>query len=97
MKVKVKVLVMSDCLQPYGLQPARFLCPWDFPGKTDWSGFCSFLQGIFLTQGSNLGVPHCEQILYRLSHNAEGDSFSEIRFLNFYLRFNVPVGFLLGH
>ena len=30
---------------------------------------CHFLlQGIFLTQGSNLGLPHCRQILYCLSH-----------------------------
>ena len=28
----------------------------------------SFLQGIFLTQGSNLGLLHCKQILYHLSH-----------------------------
>ena len=28
----------------------------------------SLLQGIFLTQGSNLGLPHCKQILYHLSH-----------------------------
>ena len=28
----------------------------------------SFLQGIFLTQGSNPGLPHCRQTLYRLSH-----------------------------
>ena len=29
---------------------------------------CHFLlQGIFLTQGSNLGLPHCRQTLYRLS------------------------------
>ena len=27
-----------------------------------------FLQGIFPTQGSNLGLPHCVQILYHLSH-----------------------------
>ena len=27
-----------------------------------------FLQGIFLTQGSNPGLPHCRQTLYRLSH-----------------------------
>ena len=27
-----------------------------------------FLQGIFLTQGSNPGLPHCRQILYHLSH-----------------------------
>ena len=26
------------------------------------------LQGIFLTQGSNLGLPDCRQILYHLSH-----------------------------
>ena len=26
------------------------------------------LQGIFLTQGSNLGLLHCRQILYHLSH-----------------------------
>ena len=28
----------------------------------------SFLQGIFPTQGSNPGLPHCRQILYQLSH-----------------------------
>ena len=67
-----------------------------FPRQEYWSGFYSFLQGIFLTQESNLGLPHCRQILYRLSHNAEGNGFSEVRFLNFYLRSNVPVGFLLG-
>ena len=25
--------VVSDSLQPPGLQPARFLCSWEFPGK----------------------------------------------------------------
>ena len=36
---------------------------------------CHFLlQGIFLTQGSNLGLPHCRQILYHLNH--EGVLFS---------------------
>ena len=30
---------------------------------------CHFLlQGIFPTQGSNLGLPHCRQMLYPLSH-----------------------------
>ena len=28
----------------------------------------SFLQGIFPTQGSNTGLPHCRQILHQLSH-----------------------------
>ena len=26
--------VVSDSLQPHGLQPTRFLHPWDFPGKS---------------------------------------------------------------
>ena len=29
---------MSDSLQPYGLQPTRFLCPWDSPGKKTGAG-----------------------------------------------------------
>ena len=29
---------------------------------------CVLLQGIFLIQGSNLGFPHCRQIVYHLSH-----------------------------
>ena len=31
-------------------------------------GSCSLLQGIFPTQGSNPGLPHCRWILYQLSH-----------------------------
>ena len=60
--------VMSDSLQPYGLHPARLLCPWNSPGKNTGEGSHSLLQGIFPTQGSNLGFPHCRQILYHLSH-----------------------------
>jgi len=29
---------------------------------------CYLLQGIFPTQGSNPGLPHCRWILYHLSH-----------------------------
>ena len=39
-----------------------------FPRQEYWSGLPFLLQGIFLTQGSNLGLPHCRQILYRLGH-----------------------------
>ena len=35
----------------------------DFPGKSTGMGCQFLLQGIFLTQGSNLGLPHCRQIL----------------------------------
>ena len=37
------------------------------PGKNTGMGCHSLLQGIFATQGSNLGLPHCRQILYHLS------------------------------
>ena len=64
----VSCSVMSNFLQPYGLQPARLLCPCNSPGKNIGVGSHSLLQGIFATQGSNLGLLHCRQILYWLSH-----------------------------
>ena len=60
--------VVSDSLQPYGLQPTRILHPWDFPGKSPGVGCHFLLQGILQTQGSNPGLPHCRQLLYGLSH-----------------------------
>ena len=39
--------VVSDSLQPHGLQPTRLLCPWDFPGKNTGVGCHFLLQGIF--------------------------------------------------
>ena len=51
-----KSLVLSNSLQPYGLQPPRLLWgnPGDSPGKNTGVGCHALLQGIFLTQGSNL-------------------------------------------
>ena len=40
----------------------------DSPGKDTRVGCHVLLQGIFPTQGSNPGLPHCQQILYHLSH-----------------------------
>ena len=62
--------VMPDSLRSHGLQPIRLLCPWGFPGKKNTGVGCHFLlQGIFLTQGSNLGLLHCKrQILHQLSY-----------------------------
>ena len=54
---------MSDSLRPHGLQPARLLCLWDFPGNNTGVGCHFLLQGIFPTQGSNPGLPHCRQML----------------------------------
>ena len=55
--------VMSDSLGPHGLQPTRVLRPWDFPGRSTGVGCHFLLHGIFLTQGWNLGLPHCRQTL----------------------------------
>ena len=37
-KWKWSRLVISDSLQPHGLQPTRLLHPWDFPGKSTGVG-----------------------------------------------------------
>ena len=46
----------------------RTIHPWDSPGKNTGVGSLSLLQGIFPTQISNPGPPHCRQILYQLSY-----------------------------
>ena len=69
---------MSGSLRPHGLQPIRILRPWDFPGKSTGVGFHFLLQGIFLTQGSNLGLPHFRQTRYHLSHQEAHDYTVEI-------------------
>ena len=66
--VCVCVSVMSDSLLSHELYPTRPLCPWYCPGKSTGVCYHSLLQGIFLTQGSNLGLLLCRQILYYLSH-----------------------------
>ena len=53
--------------QPHWLQHARLLRTWNSPGKNTGVSSHSFLQGVFLTQGSNPGLLHCKQILYCLS------------------------------
>ena len=58
--------VMSNSLLPHGLLPARFLSPWDSPGKNTRVGCHFLLQGIFWTQGSNLHLLHL--LLLLLSH-----------------------------
>ena len=73
-----------DCSPPgssvHGILQARILewvaisfsknciTPWNSPGQNTGVGSFSLLQGIFPTQGSNPGLPHCRQIIYQLSH-----------------------------
>ena len=68
--------VVSNSLLPHGVYS-----PWNSPGQNTGVRSCSFLQGIFPTQGSNPGLPHRRRILYQLSHKS----------LAFHdLKFNVP-------
>ena len=60
--------VMSNSLRPHGLEPTKLLCPWDFPGNSTGVDCPFLLQRIFPTQGSNPGLLHCRQMLYRLRH-----------------------------
>ena len=55
--------VVSDSLRFHGLHS-----PWNPLDQNTGVGSLSLLQGIFPTQGSNPGLPHCRWILYQLSH-----------------------------
>ena len=66
-----RCLVAKPCptlLWPHGLQPARFLCPWDFLGKNTGVGCQFLLREISQTQEWNQRLPHHRQILYPLNH-----------------------------
>ena len=57
--VSVSCSIMCDSLQ---------FMDYSLPGKNTGMGCHALLQGSFLTHGSNLGLLHCRQILYHLSH-----------------------------
>ena len=57
----VSCSVLSDCLQPHGIQPTRLLCPWNSPGENTWVGCHFLLQSIFPTKGLN---PHLLSLLH---------------------------------
>ena len=67
-RTSVSVIQSCTTVRPREVQPTMLLCPWDFPGKNTGVGCRFLLQGIFLTQGLNLGLLHCRRILYCLSH-----------------------------
>ena len=58
--------VMSDSFRPFGLEPVRLLCPWDFSGKKYWSWFPFPSPGNLSDPG--IEPVHCRQILDLLSH-----------------------------
>ena len=60
MKVKVT--------QSYPTLCSPMDCPWNSPGQNSGVGSLSFLQGIFTSQGSNVGLQYCRWILYQLNN-----------------------------
>ena len=89
MKVKVSVTsVVSDSSWPQG-QPGSSVHGILQASILEWVAV-PFLQGIFLTQGSNLGFLHCRQILYHLSHQGSPILSLQIIFtaLSMYLRYS---------
>ena len=57
---------MSNSLRPSGQWGPW--SPWNSLGHNTRESSLSLFQGILPTQGSNSGLPHCRQMLYRLSH-----------------------------
>ena len=55
--------VVSNSSWPHGLYSS-----WNSPGQNTGAGSLSILQGIFPTQRSSPGLPHCRRILHQLSH-----------------------------
>ena len=72
MQIKLKVLVAQSCLTLCNPMDCSLLGS-SVPGVLlarilEWVAM-PFFQGIFTTQGSNLGLLHGRQILYHLSHH----------------------------
>ena len=72
-------LVAQSCLtlcDPMDGSPPGSSVHGDFPGKNIGVRCHALLQGIFPSQGSSLGLPHCRQILYLLSHQGSPRSYN---------------------
>ena len=73
--------VMPDSSRPRGMEPTRLLCPWRFSSQNYGAGLPGPPPGdlpnpgIFPTQGSNPGLPHCRWTLYSLSEYTEDGQF----------------------
>ena len=77
--------VVSDSLWSHEPHPTRLLHPWNSPGKNTGVGCHFLLQDIFPTQGSTLGLPHCSQALYPLSH--QGSPLSSVWEYQFFVNY----------
>ena len=62
-----KVKVIQSCPTLCNLMDSS----WNSPGQNTGMGGLSLLQGILPSQGSNPGLLHCRQILYRATRKAQ--------------------------
>ena len=85
--LKVKVLVTQLCLtlcDSMGCNPPRLLYLWNSSGKNTGVGCHVLLQEVFLTQGSNLYLPHWHAVSLPLSHlEARPETFSQFSSVQF--------------
>ena len=72
------MLSCFSLVRPQGLQPTRLLSPWNSPGKNTGVGCHALLQGIVLTQGSNLPLlcvlnqqVHCVLLRHGVSQRSD--------------------------
>ena len=79
--------VVSDFMTPWTVA-CQVLLSGDSPGKNTGVGCHALLQWLFLTQRSNLGLLHCRQILYYLSH--QGSPLSSYNLLESGLYLSFP-------
>ena len=61
-------LSLSDSFQPYGLQPTRLLCPWEFSRQKYWNGLPCPPPRVLPSPGIKSGLQQCSSILYHLCH-----------------------------
>ena len=75
----VQSLRSVSLLRLHRLQPTRYFCPQDFPGKNTGVGCHFLLQGIFPTQGSNSCFLHWQAGSLPLSHQGSPSEVSRPR------------------
>ena len=74
----ISAIRVVSSLHPHGLWQLQVPLSTEFSRQEYWSGLPFPSPGIFLTQGLNLGLQHCRQILYHLSHQGSPEIQSDL-------------------
>ena len=101
----IKIIVTYDCIidvsrscsvMSNSLRLPGLYSPWDSPGQDTGMGSCSLLQGIFPTQGSNPGLPHCRRILYQLSHQGSPLLYYKYNYIDYLYSIIIALSYTLS-